>query len=197
MTQPKKLMTKKVFSKIIDELADMNYEGRVSLYLMNEPYLDKGLKDRVKEVREKLPKARINISTNGELIDDIDLPGISDVDVSCYTEEMWEKWKNKPVNAINMVGYNYEYNNRGGNIDKGRKEIGGYCERPFIQMYINAKGQAVLCCSDYKFEVVMGDVNKTTLLKIWEGKKYKKYRDALKTGSREGLKLCDKCNYGN
>ena len=62
-------------------------------------------------------------------------------------------------------------------------------------MYINAFGKAILCCSDYKFEVVMGDVNKESLEDIWNGKKYKEYRNKLKKGTREGLKLCKVCNY--
>lgn len=192
MTQPKKLMTKKLFNKILKDLD--GFDGRVSLYLMNEPFLDKRLEELVKLTRKKLPKAFINLSTNGTLIDEIDLPGIDDVNISCYTQESWEKWRFNPYNAIDMRGYSYDYNNRGGNSDING-EVGGFCDRPFVQMYINALGQAILCCSDYKFEVVMGDVNKDSLNKIWNNKKYKEYRKALKTGSRKGLKLCELCNY--
>ena len=51
------------------------------------------------------------------MVDKIDLPGLTDCDVSCYTEYAWERWKDKDVNAIDMRGYVYNYNNRGGNID--------------------------------------------------------------------------------
>lgn len=195
MKQPEKSMTLDLFNKIIDELAEINYDGRVSLYLMNEPFLDTRLQELVRITRERLPNARINISTNGVLIDEIDLPGLSDCAVSCYSEAIWNKWKDKDVNAIDMRGHVYKYYNRGGNIEAGDDKVGGYCERPFTQMYINAFGQSILCCSDYKFEVVLGDVSENTLVEIWQGDKYNKYREVLKTNKREGLKLCQKCNY--
>ena len=202
LKQPSGLLAKEVFSKIINELVLLNYTGRVSLYLMNEPFLDERLSSFIIETRNKLPKARINISTNGviptpELIEKlINIRGLSDCDVSCYNQASYDKWKNKKVNAVNMIDYKYNYNNRGGNSTAGKnKKIGGYCERPFIQMYINAFGQAILCCSDYRFEVVMGDVTKNTLLEIWNNNKYKRYREALKAGNREDLILCKTCNY--
>jgi len=190
MTQPKKTMSRKVFEKIINELVDIDYKGRVSLYLMNEPFLDSRLKDLVAYTREQLPNNRINISTNGVLVDNIDLPGITDVDVSCYTQEIYDKWADKEVNRVNMIDYKYDYNNRGGNIDGGKANT-RQCERPSIQMYINAFGKAVLCCSDYKFEVVMGDVNKTSLVNIWNNKKYQSYRSS----KQRSLPLCKECSY--
>lgn len=202
LTQPSGLLSKKLFSKIIDELVLLNYIGRVSLYLMNEPFLDERLSEFITETRSKLPKVRINISTNGviptpELINNlINIQGLSDCDVSCYNQVSYDKWKNKNVNAVNMIDYKYNYDNRGGNSMAGKdKKIGGYCERPFVQMYVNAFGQAILCCSDYKFEVVMGDLNKNTLMEIWNNNKYKKYREALKIGNRKDLILCKNCNY--
>lgn len=196
------LMNKKLFSKIIDELAEMNYEKRVSLYLMNEPFLDKRIFEFIKETRSKLPNARINLSTNGVKLtiknaDKAFKNGLSDMDISCYTKEIYNKWKNYPANVMNMINYGPMCNNRGGNIpEMGRQERAGvgYCERPFIQMYINVWGEAVLCCSDYKREVVMGDVNKEKLIDIWNNKKYQLYREHLKQGIRD-LPLCEKCNY--
>lgn len=201
MTQPHQILSEKLFNKIIDELADIDYKGRVSLYLMNEPFLDKRLPELIEITRQKLPEARINISTNGTIstIDEmkkLKKIGLSDCDVSCYTQAIYDKWKKQDVNAINMIDYQYHYNNRGGNSSAGGdREVGGYCERPFIQMYINAFGQAVLCCSDYKFEVIMGDLKKNTLVEIWNNKKYERYREVLKTGKRKGLTLCQTCNY--
>ena len=199
MKQPKKAMSKVLFTKIINELSQKNYNGIISLYLMNEPFLDERLPYFVALTRLKLPEARINISTNGIIPyprSIKELKGLSDCDVSCYTKDIWDKWKDEDVNAINMVDHKYKYDNRGGNIEAGKDKLAYIkCERPFVQMYINAFGQAILCCSDYKFEVVMGDVRTTTLEDIWNGEVYKKYRETLSNDTREGLKLCEICNY--
>lgn len=201
ITQPVLTLSGKLFTKILKELSNIDYKERISLYLMNEPFRDERLIDMIAETRERLPDVRINISTNGIIptIDDMKRlkeVGLSDCDVSCYTQAIYDKWKDQDVNAINMIGYQYHYNNRGGNSSAGKgREVGGYCERPFVQMYVNAFGQAILCCSDYKFEVVMGDLNKNTLMEIWNNKKYKRYRKVLKTGNRKGLTLCQTCNY--
>ena len=199
MTQPKKLMSKKLFNKILKDLD--GFDGRVSLYLMNEPFLDERLREFVRLASKKLPKATINISTNGTLTNPGEILGFIEVglsysNVSCYTQKIYDKYSGYPgINAIDMVNYDYDYNNRGGNIDIGDGEVSGYCERPFTQMYINAFGQSILCCSDYKFEVVMGDVNDETLEQIWNGDVYKEYRYKLSNNKRHELKLCRTCNY--
>lgn len=199
MTQPQKLLSEEILNKILDELNSLNYTGRISLYLMNEPFLDERLSELIKLTRHKLPNATITISTNGVIPtpDDIaKLSGLSYCNVSCYTQAIYDKWKDKGVNAINMIDYKYPYNNRGGNVDVNANKVArGYCERPFTQMYVNAFGQAILCCSDYKFEVVMGDLHKNTMIEIWEGEKYKKYRSVLQANTRKGLILCETCNY--
>jgi radical SAM protein with 4Fe4S-binding SPASM domain len=201
MTQPEASMDSRVFNKIMFELNKMNYKGRISLYLMNEPFLDDKILDLIKMAASSCKEARINISTNGVIPNKTHIAkayefGLTDCDVSCYSDAMWNKWKDENVNAIDMRGYKYDYNNRGGNIEAGEgKEIGGYCERPFQQMYINAFGKAVLCCSDYKFQVIMGDIRKQKLKDIWNGEMYTKYREQLKTGERKGLTLCENCNY--
>ena len=49
------LMDEKLYYKIIDELAELNYRGRVSPYLMNESLLDSRLEKFITYTREKLP----------------------------------------------------------------------------------------------------------------------------------------------
>ena len=67
MEQTKKLLDPLVYSKIIDELSEINYDKRITLYLMNDPFTDERIYDFISEAKEKCPNARINISTNGVL----------------------------------------------------------------------------------------------------------------------------------
>ena len=55
-------MDESLFDKIINNLKQINYSGRVSLYLMNEPLLDKNLESRISKVKKLLPNSYQMIS---------------------------------------------------------------------------------------------------------------------------------------
>ena len=63
---PYKLMSIEDYTKLIKNLADLNYSGRISPYLMNEPLMDK---DRMVEIigiaKEYLPNSYLTFNTNG------------------------------------------------------------------------------------------------------------------------------------
>ena len=61
-------------------------------------------------------------------------------------------------------------------------------------MYINVRGEAVLCCNDWRFEVIMGDTAETSLAEIWTNAKYQAYRRALQRHNR-AMPLCASCDY--
>ena len=77
--------------------------------------------------------------------------------------------------------------NRSGNVPDARRLAAPLplgCERPFQQMYVNYQGEAVLCCNDWRFEVVMGDTATSTLGDIWQNAKYQAYRHHLQRQNR-------------
>jgi radical SAM protein with 4Fe4S-binding SPASM domain len=68
------------------------------------------------------------------------------------------------------------------------------CPRPFQQMYVNYRGEAVLCCNDWRFEVIMGDTAAASLDAIWQNDKYRAYRRQLQRRNR-AMPLCATCDY--
>ena len=68
------------------------------------------------------------------------------------------------------------------------------CWRPFMEMSVNYRGEVILCCADWEFEVIMGDVRKESLLSIWNNNKFRYYRDKLKLKDRN-LPLCCRCDF--
>ena len=68
------------------------------------------------------------------------------------------------------------------------------CQRPFQQMYVNYRGEAVLCCNDWRFEVIMGDTAQAALAEIWVSDKYQRYRRNLQQKNR-AMPLCNTCDY--
>ncbi len=100
-------MSDELFRKIIDEIAEHDGVERVSLYLMNEPTLDKTLPEKVAYARSKLKKeTEIAIDTNGSGLTQEMIEGLIDagldrllVSIQGFSKETYEKI---------MVGLSYE-----------------------------------------------------------------------------------------
>lgn len=68
-SRPFNKMEDNLFQKIINELAQMNYSGYISLFVNNEPFMDTRIISFHQYMREKLPQAKIKFFTNGLLLD--------------------------------------------------------------------------------------------------------------------------------
>ena len=64
---PRGKMSDELFRKIIDECA-LHSVQRISPFLTNEPLLDKTLEDKLIYTREKIPRIRLVLNTNGSLL---------------------------------------------------------------------------------------------------------------------------------
>lgn len=65
--QPKGRMALELFRRIIDESSE-HAVSRISPYLMNEPLLDPTLFDKVRYVNDRIPGAKVVITTNGHFL---------------------------------------------------------------------------------------------------------------------------------
>jgi len=54
------------------------------------------------------------------------------------------------------------------------------CPQPWQRMMISCEGKVLMCCSDWFEKYPLGDINKNSLKKIWEGEKLKAVRKLLK-----------------
>ena len=68
------------------------------------------------------------------------------------------------------------------------------CSFPSRQMYIKWNGEALLCCCDWEYQVVHGNVLETSIEEVWTNGSYEHYRKTLKKGHRDLLQMCRKCN---
>ncbi|MEW5765614.1 MAG: radical SAM/SPASM domain-containing protein [Acidobacteriota bacterium] len=63
-SQPKGSMSQEMFERVIEEAAAHGVR-RISPYLMNEPFLDPTLLDKLAFIRERAPGAKVVLTTNG------------------------------------------------------------------------------------------------------------------------------------
>jgi hypothetical protein len=96
--RPDERMDEVVLHKILLELGDMNYAGRIELYIYNEPTRDMPyLLSTIQEVRRQVPRACIMIATNGDYlrgaagIDRLFAAGLNQLLINCYTPKLFER----------------------------------------------------------------------------------------------------------
>jgi radical SAM protein with 4Fe4S-binding SPASM domain len=68
------------------------------------------------------------------------------------------------------------------------------CIRAFHQLYVHVNGDVVLCCCDWKGEVIFGNLMRDSLPEVLSSPLSVKYRENLARKNRQ-MKLCEVCNY--
>jgi radical SAM protein with 4Fe4S-binding SPASM domain len=51
------------------------------------------------------------------------------------------------------------------------------CKHPWMSMTIKSNADATMCMEDYNNEIILGNARKESLKDIWNGEKYKKFRE--------------------
>ena len=105
-------------------------------------------------------------------------------------------WKEFGVNC--RTGY---IENRGGTLDidsVGHDQnflAPNKCWRVLVQIHIAYDGNVILCCGDWKREVVFGNLYKKSIYDIWNSQMYREIRKAHRDKKYDKLpQLCKKCN---
>lgn len=231
----KESMDDDLFTTILERISEYNYDGRISPYLMNEPFCDNRILDKIKEIKTMFPNNYIFLNTNGDHIFSLDdwsgiiSSGLNGIQVNTYgNRDMHNRRLKKLLDLLPSYDNlklvkkgsirnctNLENNllvkmvwtpsakpsfwNRGGNVPNWNRLLptqspSNICTFLFEQMYINYRGEAVLCCSDWHHEIVMGNLKHQTIEEIWLGKRYREYRQSHESGHAREMKLCSTCD---
>ncbi len=212
-TRELKIMDLNLFNKIIDELREINYCGRLALFSNNEPLLDDRIIELHKIARHKLPQARMHLCTNGTLLKlDIFIELMQYLDeliIDNYNHQLELIPNSKKIveycenhqelkNRVTIILRNPDevLTNRGGdapNSEKTSAEANVSCLLPYKQLIVRPDGKVSLCCNDALGRCTMGDLSKNTLKEVWFGEPFRKVRELIKSGrsNYERCKFCD------
>lgn len=215
-TRPFCRMKQDLFEKIIDQIAEWDYSGYISLFANNEPFMDTRVVDLHRYIREKLPKAKIKVFTNGLLLTVEKFreiaPYVDLLIINNYCEnrklhknvrELYDYLKANPKLHENIdVQINVRYikevlTNRAGTAPNKKasvKSIKEPCLFPYTDMVVYPNGIVGICCCDVKEVTNLGDLNKETVQQVWNGEKAEKFRKQLMNG-RNGHKFCAHCDF--
>lgn len=252
-SMPKGTMPEELYLKVLSDLKEMRFCGRISFHLMNEPLLCKNILKFVRLAREYCPEAWILIITNGSVLSykyllELFENGVDRVAINHYSKAKARRvfpLMNALISIVRMsrrnstlqrlsyimcIGTYYlltfegsskkyfgiflrlnskylanisfsitrfyaSYTNRAGNLKTNilNEPIKEFCLYPFVQMYITFEGKAIICSADYFHREVVGDIRTSSLLEIWNSRRYREIRSKLLQGDRNGL-ICEKCD---
>ncbi len=209
-------MTDELYRSIIDQLADWNYRGHLTLYGNNEPWLDKKIVERHIYAREKLPESYIFMSTNGLTLD-LDKvraikPYIDQLIINNYClnmklhkniQRIYEYATMHPeefedVDILIQMRYLQEVlTNRAGSAPNKKttgKVIKETCLLPFTDMWITPNGHMGLCCCD-NYEVTnYADLNVVPVKEAWVSPSLMEARRKIAEG-RQSYDFCKYCDF--
>lgn len=60
-------------------------------------------------------------------------------------------------------------------------------------MTIKSNGEAAMCVEDFNNEIILGDARKESLYAIWNGEKYKRFRED-QFNVKRGIKCAEQCD---
>lgn len=206
------IMTWECYSNIINQLCDIDYNGRVALMLSNEPLLDERLVDMVKFAKSKSQRFFLDITTNGKLlsvkkIDQLFAVGMDNININDYRkdrDQFPDKWSPNIESIFSAYGNNPKVSfykrrtderlpNYAGNIPQQyNKELFGFCNYPFRKLTISYKGDVLLCCDDFTYKTNFGNVMTDSIVECWNNPVLNTIRHSLLRGER--MNLCEKCN---
>jgi len=187
------VMPDTIFDKILNDLKSVDYKGAIHLYLMGEPLFDKNIVEKIGKTRLTFPGNTIFISTNGDclsenLIKAMFDAGITWIGVSHYDDKnkyllkLTDKYLNVVHTTLGDLRMTF-YNRAGHSPGIACIDAKPMCNWVFNKAYINYKGDVILCCSDYDYEIVFGNIIDTAFGDIYNNDHYNDYRKAHETGN--------------
>lgn len=113
--------------------------------------------------------------------------------------DMERRWRGREGFELHVI----DMDNRGDQLDMKRSDAvqadeadmkpNTTCRRPFNTMVITWEGKVVLCCVDYRREVILGDVNTASVTDIWNGPRATQLRKEYLAGNFDNLIPCRTC----
>lgn len=206
------IMDWECYTTIIDQLCEMQYNGRVALMLSNEPLLETRLKKMIQYAKNKSQRFFLDITTNGRLltvsmIDNLFKLGLDNINIndyrgdrdiypeklSPYLESIYRAYGNNPKVSFKRRRLDEKLPNYAGNIPQefNPDEL-GFCNYPFRKLTIAYNGNILLCCNDFMYDTYFGNVMTDKLIDCWNNSYLNKIRLSLLENSRIGL--CKRCN---
>lgn len=212
-------LTVKGAELIAEELAENQYQGKISFSGFGENLLNPNFREIVNVFNFHLPSATLECNTNGDKLtvqytQDLIKKGLDLLYINLYDgihqmehfdQMMTEARINENQFKYRMHWGDFEkhgliLNNRSGVMDwVGIEESditslkGKPCHYPFYKMFVDWNGDVLFCSNDWGKEHVVGNLMQSSLHDVWFSKPMTKIRKRLMKGDRS-QSPCNKCS---
>lgn len=189
-------MSAEIFNKLISELEDLKFSGKISYHHYSEPLLRFDLEDLVSQVRWKLPNVYQLLYTNGDFLSDQRYSSLITAGINHFivTRHDFSPMPERPRQTIKFPS-ELIIVNRGGFFSKLPKSLTTPCYGPSEILMISISGDVLLCPDDAEKKYIMGNIMRQSLVEIWFSEKFIHTRGLLKRGMRnEASSICRMCN---
>ena len=208
----KKSMKKEMFERIMNELCKVSFTGRISYHFYNEPLLCENIVYFVAQAKEKLPKCNQVLYSNGDRLDKplfvkllksgVDLfvitnhNKIGELELHPFHKVYYSLSEEEKKHVVYLTEKDLNLTNRGGTLTNlGINEKSNMpCYMMKSLIVIDVDGNVICCFEDYYKKMIVGNIEKSSLLDIWNDKNYVKIREELSQGNRFVSGICEKCN---
>lgn len=194
-----KILPSRIVYHILETCQKYDFQGHIAFHTYNEPGIDPRLMMFIKKARERLPKSKLILQTNGYYLDqglaeEYEKTGLSILRISAYSEAEYKRLSkiklNIPVTVQKMV-----LDNRLGLYSQAKiinsKQA---CHAPFNEVIVTNEGRISLCCLEWKRRHLFGDLNKETFEKAMRDKRMLAVYDNLSHGRRK-FEICKRCTW--
>ena len=216
----KEFISNDLVDKLCDELSEFDYHGLIIISGFVEPLLDKNIFNIISKFRKKLPKSKIEITTNGDVLNisrikKLFASGLTSFYISVYDgpedEKRFikmckdagipeEKYKIRARYLPESQDFGITLANRGGSMENAEYAIASIkeplkkpCYYPSYNFFLDYNGDVLICSHDWGKKQIVGDFKKQKLLDIWLGDKFVEARKELSKSNRS-RSPCNKCD---
>lgn len=203
-------MTAQLYERIINQLSELKFQGRISYDFYNEPTLSPNLINFIVWAKKELPLCTVDLYSNGTQID-IDLfwtlnnAGVDHFIITKHEninqyifDETYSKLSNDQLKKVIYRKFSdINLTNRGGVVKHIQPQSNTAllpCHIPNMMLTITNKGNIVPCFEDFYQKNVMGNILETPLIEIWNSEKYVTFRKKLFLGLRHKFDACNTCS---
>ena len=191
-----------LYHRIINELKTIHYDQTICLTESDESTIRKDFVELAIYASLELPLAEIRIVTNGSLMTKEDYlqlikrPNVFIFIDTYNVQKVIDKVKAWPKNNRCEIRH-YKtpsalFNWAGALPSRFKLPLKQPCWRPSAELIIHYDGTVKDCALNY-YEGFVGDLNKQTIMEIWNGNAIQKHRELLKNNIRDGA--CRNCDY--
>lgn len=198
----KEIMPSKLVYKILDELAQSEFDGTICFHIYNEPLIDPRLFLFIQYAKKVMPKCLVEIYSNGYYLNSVMLNELREIGMDILVTTGYGKNEYERLIDLNTdMPFHVSLGSLDDRLDyyteKNTTQVtsNSICNTYLSQVPIFSNGDIGTCCLDYKHPYSLGNVIDNSLEECLNHEKVINFQLGLLKGDRTIFPICSNCNW--